>query len=67
MPPRPCPEHIQQELGLLVAAANEFHNSELPEPTTTAGKRTLPDTDEGDSTGGGEENEPDDENEAGLE
>ena len=67
MPRRPLPNNFQQELNLLMAAADEFHDSELPEPAAAARKRALPDDSEGDSTAGDEENEPQDENEAGLE
>ena len=67
MPRRELPNNFQQELNLLMAAADEFNDSELPEPAVAAQKRALPDDDKGDSTAGDGENEPQDENEAGLE
>ena len=71
--PCPCrssPENIdipELDLDLLITAADEFRDSELPEPTAAAEKHSLPDDDEGGSNTGDEENELDDENEAGLE
>ncbi|KAF9780465.1 hypothetical protein BJ322DRAFT_1112466 [Thelephora terrestris] len=68
MPRRSRPQNIQDELDLLIAAADEFRDSELPEPTAAREKRGFPDDNEGNSAAGDEDNEPGaGENEAGLE
>jgi len=71
MPPL-TPNTFDQELDLLFAAADDFHDTESPRSNPPGGKRSSPDNDEDDDEGhnSGPEDEntnPNNENEAALE
>jgi len=69
MPPStPNPDVFDQELVLLYAAADDFHNPGSPGPNTPGEKRSSPDDDEDHNSGSEDEtNDTSNENEAGLE
>jgi len=66
--PLPIGDDLQQELQLLLAAADDFH-AEPPGPTTSGEKHPSPDDDQNgnDSTAEDGESDPGNENQAGLE